>query len=133
MITGNALEYFSALARCCPPQAEVPEPPALCILLLTLRNSIKHCRSRIKLGRLMIKGTRTEPPQPRSGLDVEEYLLERNMQPETNKSPRTLAYEVNTSASKISPNFPSCVSAIPPILTRRRVAKNRYLPALDSR
>ena len=73
----------------------------------------------------MMIGTRYVPPQARSGLSVDEYLLETSMQPETNKSPKTLAYDVSTSASRMSPNLPSCASAIPPMLTRFRVERNR--------
>jgi hypothetical protein len=87
-MTGKAVEYFSAFARCCPPQ------PMLALLLglfLTLPNSIKHCRNRIRLGMLMIIGTMYAPPQLRSGLSVEETPGDMNMQPATNKSPKTLA------------------------------------------
>jgi hypothetical protein len=47
-ITGNAEAYFRALRRCC-----VPGPRAL-------ENSIKHCRNRIKYGKLH---TSTQTPQ----------------------------------------------------------------------
>ena len=90
-MTGKALEYFNAFARCCPPQPEVEEPPEDCRLLLTRRYSMRHWRSRIKLGTLIIKGTKYEPPQALSGLAVEEYFVEKNMQEDTKRSPRTLA------------------------------------------
>ncbi len=53
--------------------------------------SIRHCRNRIKLGILMIIGTVYFPPQPLSGLSVEDFSDERNMHSETNRSPRTFA------------------------------------------
>lgn len=125
MMTGKALEYLRAFARCCPPHPIVLEPPGCCLSFLTLENSIKHCLKRIRLGILMMIGTRKVPPQARSGLSVDEYLLETSMQPDTNRSPKTLAYDVSTSANSISPNLPSCVSAIPPMLIRFRVERNR--------
>lgn len=129
MITGKALEYFSALARCCPPQPVDADfgPP------LTLENSIRHCRKRIKLGMLIIRGTTYFPPQFRSGLSVEEVPIVKNMHADTNRSPSTLAYDVNTSARSISPNFPSFASAIPPTLTRFKVLRNQYRPVRERR
>ena len=132
-MTGSALEYFRALAKCCPPQPEVPVPPASLLAILTLRNSIKHCRNRIRLGILMTIGTRNAPPQPRSGLAVDECLLDKSMHSDTKRSPSTLAYDVRTSASKMSPNLPSCASAIPPILTLFKVVRKRYRPAFERR
>lgn len=128
MITGKADEYFSALARCCPPQPEV-EPG----FLLTLPYSIKHCLSRIMLGMLITRGTIYAPPHPLSGFAVDETPDEKNMHSDTNKSPSTFAYDVKTSASKMSPNFPSCASAIPPILTRFKVWMNRERPTGEKR
>lgn len=122
MITGKALEYLRALARCCPPQPDVPD---FCGLFLTLENSIKHCRNRIMLGMLIISGTIYWPPQLRSGLSVDEEPEEINIQRETKRSPRTLAYDVKTSARSMSPNFPSAASAILPTLTRFKVDKNQ--------
>lgn len=104
MITGNALEYFKAFAKCWPPH---PVPAVFCGLSLTRLYSIKHCLSRIMLGMLMIMGTIYCPPHPLSGLSVEDFPDERNMHNETKRSPSTLEYEVRTSASKMSPNFPS--------------------------
>jgi len=46
-ITGNAEAYFRAFRRCC-----VPGPRAL-------ENSIKHCRNRIKYGKLHINTIQT--------------------------------------------------------------------------
>ena len=79
----------------------------------------------MKLGMLIIIGTRNAPPQPRSGLAVDECLLDRNIHPDTKRSPRTLAYDVRTSASIMSPNLPSCASAILPMLIRFKVDRNR--------
>ena len=78
-------------------------------------------------------GTMYCPPQVRSGLSVDEIPLEKNMQPDTKRSPRIFAYDVKTSASSMSPNFPSCASAIPPILMRFRVDKKRDRPVCDMR
>ncbi len=129
MTTGKALEYFRALARCCPPQpVDADFGP-----LLTLENSIRHCRRRIKLGMLMIKGTTYFPPQFLSGLSVEEVPMVKNMHADTNRSPSTLEYDVNTSASSMSPNFPSFASAIPPTLTRFKVLRNQYRPVRERR
>ena len=86
MMTGNAEEYFKALAKCCPPH---PELELGCFL--TLWNSIKHCRNRIILGMLMMSGTTYAPPQLRSGLSVDETPGEMNMHIDTKRSPRTLA------------------------------------------
>jgi len=86
MMTGNAVEYFKALARCWPPHPEV-----VVGLLRTLPYSMRHCRKRIKLGMLMIKGTMYAPPQLRSGLSVDETPGEKNMHPATNQSPKTFA------------------------------------------
>jgi hypothetical protein len=91
MMTGNAVAYFNAFARCCPPQ---PWPPPLGFDLIsrwTLPYSIRHCRSRIMLGMANITGTTTVPPQLRSGLPVELRALEKNMHRLTNRSPSTLA------------------------------------------
>ncbi len=129
MTTGKALEYFRALARCWPPQpVEADFGPRL-----TLENSVRHCRKRIMLGMLMIRGTMYFPPQFRSGLSVEEIPIVKNMHADTNRSPRTLEYEVNTSARRMSPNLPSCASAIPPILTRFKVLRNQYRPVRERR
>ena len=125
MMTGRALEYFRAFARCCPPHPVELEPPGCCLSFLTLENSIKHCLRRIKLGILIMIGTRYVPPQARSGLSVDEYLLDTSMQPDTKRSPKTLEYDVSTSAKRISPNLPSCASAIPPMLIRFKVERNR--------
>ena len=119
MMTGKALEYFRAFARCCLHDLVSPDPallhqhsfahppqPVLAFLLglfLTLEYSIKHCLSRIMLGMLIMNGTKYAPPQFRSGLSVEEMPGDRNMHPDTNKSPRTLAYDVKTSAKSMSP------------------------------
>lgn len=130
MITGNALEYFSAFARCCPPQ---PVDADFWQFFLTLEYSIRHWRRRIILGILIIMGTKYWPPQLRSGLSVDEDPTDTNMHAEMNRSPRTLAYEVRTSARSMSPNFPSCASAIRPILTRLRVERNQYRPVRESR
>ena len=86
MMTGKAEEYFNALARCCPPQ---PELEVGCFR--TLWYSMRHCRSRIKLGMLIMRGTMYAPPQLRSGLSVEDTPGETNMHVDTNRSPRTLA------------------------------------------
>lgn len=87
MMTGKAVEYFSALARCCPPQPEEAdfEP------FLTREYSIRHWRSRIMLGILIIRGTIICPPQFLSGLFVEEVSKERNMHTEMKRSPKTFA------------------------------------------
>lgn len=124
-MTGNALEYFNALAKCWPPH---PVAAVFCGLFLTRMYSIRHCLSRIKLGILMMIGTMYFPPHPLSGLSVEDFPEERNMHSETNRSPSTFAYEVRASASRISPNLPSCASAIPPMLIRFRVVRNRWRP-----
>lgn len=131
-MTGNALEYFSAFARCCPPHPELPIPPDLWLPLRTRRYSIKHCRKRIKLGMLMMSGTMKTPPQVLSGLPVLECFLEMNMHSATNKSPMTFAYDVNASAINISPNFPSCASAKPPMLILFSVATKRDRPLSES-
>lgn len=133
MITGKALAYFRAFARCCPPHPEDTRVPGCLIVFLTLRNSIRHCRNLIKLGTLMIIGTKYGPPQPRSGFAVEDDVLESNIHSDTKRSPRTLAYDVRTSASNMSPNLPSCASAIPPRLTLFKVVRNRYRPDLERR
>ena len=88
MMTGNALEYFRALARCCPPH---PVDDTFCVLFLTRKYSIRHCLNRIMLGILMTKGTIYWPPQPLSGLLVDDTPVLKNMQTEIKKSPRTLA------------------------------------------
>ena len=129
MITGKALEYLRALARCCPPQPVDADFGAR----RARENSIRHCRKRIKLGMLMIRGTMYFPPQFRSGLSVDDVPIVKNMHAETNRSPRTLEYDVNTSARSISPNFPSFASAIPPILTRFKVLRNQYRPVRERR
>lgn len=128
IITGKADEYFRAFARCWPPQ-----PEDTVGFFRTLLYSIKHCRSRIRLGMLMMRGTMYAPPQPLSGLPVEDTPDEKNIQIETNRSPRTLAYDVSTSANRISPNFPSCASAIPPTLTLLRVWTKRDRPTAENR
>ena len=128
-MTGKALEYFKALARCCPPQ---PDDADGCSKSRTLEYSIKHCRNRIMLGIEMIKGMMYCPPQFRSGLSVEETPVERNMQTEMKRSPSTLAYEVRASARSISPNFPSWTSAMRPILMRFKVERNQYRPVRES-
>ena len=126
-MTGNAVAYFKALARCCPPQ------PELAVLLRrTRRNSIRHCRNRIMLGMDIMRGTRYCPPHPLSGFAV-DTLLEKSMHVDTNRSPSTLAYEVRTSASRMSPNLPSWTSASPPSETLRRVVRKRERPAWERR
>jgi hypothetical protein len=91
-MTGKAVEYFSALARCVPPH---PVTELLCPILLfaflTLKYSIKHCRSRIKYGMLMMNGTQNAPPQFRFGGPVELMPEEKNMHKLTNRSPSTFA------------------------------------------
>lgn len=87
MMTGKAVEYFSALARCCPPQPEAADFGPF----LTREYSIRHWRSRIMLGILIIRGTITCPPQFLSGLFVEEVPKERNMHAEMKISPKTFA------------------------------------------
>jgi hypothetical protein len=131
MITGNALVYFNALARCCPPHPE-PSPPCLPSCLRTLRYSIKHCRKRIKDGMLMISGTIYCPPQLRSGFPVDEWRDEKNMHADTNISPNTFAYDVKTSARSISANLPSFAAAMPPTLTRLRIERKRKRPVLET-
>ena len=121
-MTGKADEYLRALARCWPPQPDVPD---FWGLFRTLKYSIKHCRSRIILGMLIINGTMYCPPQLRSGLSVDEDPAEKNMQAETKRSPKTLAYDVKTSARSMSPNLPSAASAILPMLTRFNVDRNQ--------
>lgn len=79
----------------------------------------------------MIIGTMNIPPQLRFGLAVLECWLVKNMHMVTKRSPRIFAYDVKASDSKMSPNLPSCASASPPMLIRRRVWRNRYLPAFD--
>jgi len=116
MITGNALEYLAAFARCCP-----PHPLPAVEFLRTRPYSIRHCLNRIRLGMLMINGTIYAPPQPRSGRSVLLTPHEKNIHKDTNRSPKTLEYEVSTSARRISPNLPSWASAMPPIETRLRV------------
>lgn len=130
MMTGNALEYFSAFARCCPPQ---PVDADFWPLFLTLEYSIRHWRRRIMLGILIIAGTKYWPPQLRSGLPVDEDPNDTNMHAEMNRSPSTLAYDVKTSARSMSPNLPSWASAICPMLTRLRVERNQYRPVRESR
>ena len=127
-MTGKALEYLAAFAKCCP-----PHPLLVVGFRLTRPYSIKHCRSRIMLGMLIMIGTAYAPPHPRSGLSVLLIPDEKNMHKETNRSPNTLAYEVNTSARRISPNFPSWASAIPPIETRLSVWMNRVRPVGENR
>jgi hypothetical protein len=80
------------------------------------------------LGMLMIRGTMYDPPQPRSGFPVDEAPGVTNMHKATNRSPSTFAYDVNTSANKMSPNLPSCASAIPPMHTRFKVERKRKRP-----
>lgn len=80
----------------------------------------------------MISGTIYWPPQPRSGSAVDEDPKDTNIHAETKRSPRTFAYDVKTSARSMSPNFPSCASAIRPMLTRLRVERNQYRPVRDS-
>lgn len=87
MMTGKAVEYFRALARCCPPQPEEADFGPF----LTREYSIKHWRRRIMLGTLIIRGTMIWPPQLLSGLFVEEVLKERNMHAEMKRSPKTFA------------------------------------------
>lgn len=77
------------------------------------------------LGMLMMNGTRYWPPQLRSGASVDEEPEEKNIQTAMKRSPRTLAYDVKTSARRMSPNFPSAASAILPMLTRFRVDRNQ--------
>lgn len=126
MSTGNAVEYLRALARCWPPHPV----DSLYGARRTRKYSIKHWRNHIKLGTPIINGTSTVPPQLRSGRCVDEPSAEKNMHRVMKRSPKTLAYDVNTSANRISPNLPSCGSASPPKLTRRKVAKNLLLPPL---
>lgn len=90
--------------------------------------SMMHCRNRIREGTAMMIGRRYGPPQPRSGRPVALPLCRRNMHSEMTRSAMTLAYEVNTSASRMSPNFPSCECAMPPTLTRFRVERKRRRP-----
>jgi len=92
MITGNAVEYLSALARWTPPQpvAELMEP--VCLLAFWTREySVRHCRSRMSDGMLMMKGTQNAPPQLRFGGPVELCEDEKNMHNEMKRSPRTFA------------------------------------------
>lgn len=93
-------------------------PPFRALIARTRKYSIKHCRSRMRDGIAMIIGTRYWPPHPLSGLLVAEPSARKNMHRETNRSAIIFAYDVNTSASNISPNFPSCDCARPPIETR---------------
>ena len=90
-MTGNALKYFSALARCCPPHPPAPVPPFRALEERTRRYSIMHWRKRMRDGMAMIMGTRYCPPQPRSGRLVAEPLWEKNMQRETKRSAIILA------------------------------------------
>jgi hypothetical protein len=79
-----------------------------------------------------MNGTTYAPPQLRSGLSVEDFPFDRSMHNDTKRSPNTLAYEVKASASNMSPNFPSCASAIPPTLMRFSVLRNLYRPVFDT-
>ncbi len=133
MITGNALAYFRALARCCPPHPFVPIPPALRFECRTRKYSIRHCRNRIKDGIAIMMGRRYWPPHALSGRCVAEPSFWKNMQRETKRSAMIFAYDVNTSASRISPNFPCPVCAKPPIETRFRIVRKRVRPSKDNR
>lgn len=55
------------------------------------------------------------------------------MHSETNRSPRTFAYDVSASASSMSPNFPSAASAMPPTLMRLSVANVLLRPARETK
>lgn len=75
-MTGNAVEYFKALAKCWFP-------------LLTSRReavrrdrrySVRHWRSRIALGTAIIMGTIKSFPQARFGLEVADSPSVKNMQ-----------------------------------------------------
>jgi hypothetical protein len=82
----------------------------------------------------MMIGTRYWPPQPRSGRAVAEPEGdEKNMHRETKRSAIIFAYEVSTSARRISPNFPEFEGARPPMEIRRRVVRNRVRPAEEKR
>lgn len=84
------------------------------------------------LGTAMIVGISHAPPQDLSGLAVELFPGVMNMQSDMNRSPKTLAYDVMTSAIKMSPNFPSSTCASPPMLMRRRTARVRYRPGREN-
>lgn len=64
--------------------------------------SVKHCRNRIIYGNAITKGTRYTPPQARLGLVLVEEWPVKNMQTQTEKSPRILAYDVKASARRMS-------------------------------
>src|SRR5690242_5069007 len=92
-----------------------------------------HCLSRIRDGMLIMKGTQNAPPQLRFGGPVLLCEEEKNMHSETNRSPSTFAYDVNASASRMSPNFPSAASAIPPMLIRFKVLNVLLRPARETK
>ncbi len=80
-----------------------------------------------------MNGTQNAPPQLRFGGPVLLFEDEKNIHSETNRSPRTLAYDVNASASRISPNLPSAASAIPPMLMRFNVPSVLLRPARETK
>ena len=134
MITGNAVLYLRALARCTPPHPVVRETCPDCALdRCTRKYSVMHWRKRIREGMLIMKGTQNAPPQLRFGGPVLLCPEEKNMHSETNKSPSTLAYDVSASASRMSPNFPSAASAMPPMDIRFNVASVLLRPARETK
>ena len=133
-MTGKALKYFNAFAKCCPPQPKVLADLGSSIMVsLTLLYSIKHCIRRTIYGYARRSGTKYAPPQPRSGIAVEEIPGEKNMHCEMKRSPRGLAREVRASAARRSPNRPFCVSAILPIAILLNVDSVRDRPECEVR
>lgn len=108
-MTGNAEAYLAALARCWPPHPALPNPPERRFDLPTRIYSITHWRNRIRYGIAIMSGTTISPPHDRFGLAVADPEGVKNMHIATKRSAITFAYEVNTSASKMSPNLPSAV------------------------
>lgn len=100
-MAGNAVAYFSALAYC---------------------TSMIHCRNRIAKGMARSQGIMALREQSLT------LLLVRIAQKAMYSSDRGRAYDVNASASKMSPNFPSSVLANPPIDTLRSVCNSRDRP-----
>lgn len=115
MMTGNAEAYFHELTRWMR-RSTTP-------LRRARTYSVKHCRNRIIYGSAISKGTRYTPPQARLGLMLVEEWPVKNMHTHTERSPRTLAYDVKASARRISANRRS--GWIPPIRTRRNILQQK--------
>lgn len=114
-MTGNAEAYFHELIRWI--------RRSMAPLRRARIYSVRHCRNRIIYGSAISKGTRYTPPQARLGLVLVEEWPVKNMHTHTEKSPRTLAYDVKASARRISANRIS--GWIPPIKTRRNILQQR--------